>query len=310
MSALVFHFLNVGKGNCSIIDFTSGRLSIIDIDDSRALTATQKAYMEVIEKKAKLTNPIEYITSNFKDKDIFRFILTHPDMDHMSGIKVLYDKKPFLNFWDTDNDKYIDPNSWKDSPYDKADWDFYQRIRKSNENPKVLKLYRDGRGNYWTDDGIEILSPTPELVKEANETEEYDHLSYIVRVHYAGKKVLLGGDATKQAWDDIIIHYGEGHLRSDVLLAPGHGSQNHISKEILDEIRPSLTVVSIAEGVDYARDLYSNYGIVLSTKFYGNIWVGILENGEIYFRTQFKDYSYDWHKLAHWSGLASLLEKL
>ena len=30
-----FYFLNVGKGNCTIIDFPSGHLSVIDIDDSR-----------------------------------------------------------------------------------------------------------------------------------------------------------------------------------------------------------------------------------------------------------------------------------
>src|SRR3972149_1858657 len=104
MSELLFHFLNVGKGNFSIIDFTSGRLTVTDIDDSRAISAASKAYMEVIEKKAKLTNPIEYIINNFKDKDIFRFILTHPDMDHMSGIKGLFEKKAVINFWDTDND--------------------------------------------------------------------------------------------------------------------------------------------------------------------------------------------------------------
>lgn len=314
MSELIFHFLNVGKGDCSIIDFTSGRLTIIDIDDSRSISAAQKAYMEVIEKKAKLTNPIDYITSNFKDKDIFRFILTHPDMDHMSGIKELYSKKPFLNFWDTENNKYIDPNSWKDSPYDKEDWNFYQRIRRSTGNPTVLNLYRKQTGNYWTDDGIETLSPTPELVKEANESndEDYDHLSYVLRVHYAGKKVLLGGDATEEAWDDIIAHYGQGHLKSDVLLAPNHGSPNHISKEILDEIKPDLTVVSVAEGVDYAYDLYSHYGTVLSTKHYGNIWLTILDNGEVYFSTEYGNYNGQWHKLHNKNRytLASLLGRI
>ena len=295
MADLIFHFLNVGKGNCSIIDFPE-RLTVIDLDDSRSISLLQKVLMES-QGKARLTNPIEYIIANFPNRDIFRFILTHPDMDHMSGIKELFIKKTVLNFWDTDNDKYIYRDSWRNSPYDQEDWDFYQRIRKSNENPKTLKIYRDQLGNYWTYDGIEILSPTPALVKEANESEEYDHLSYVLRVRYADKKVLLGGDTTKKAWDDIIAHYGKGHLKSDVLLAPNHGSPNHISKEILGEINPDLTVVSVAEGVDYARELYSRYGIVLSTKHYGNIWVKISGIGEIYFKTQFQGYSGQWQSL-------------
>lgn len=308
MGNLVFHFLNVGKGNCSVIDFTSGRLTVIDIDDSRAISFLQRSLMKEAS-RVELTNPIDYIISNFPNREIFRFILTHPDMDHMSGIKRLFEKKAVSNFWDTDNQKYINPNNWEDSQYDKEDWDFYQKIRKINGNPKALKLYRGQSGNYWTDDGIEILSPTPELVKEANESddEDYDHLSYVLRIHHAGKKVLLGGDATKEAWEDIIAHYGEGYIKSDVLLAPNHGSPNHITKEILDAINPDLTVVSVAEGVEYARELYSRYGKVLSTKHYGNIWVGILVNGEIYFQTEFNDYRGNWHRLSYRYGLADLL---
>lgn len=299
MSELRFHFLNVGKGNCTIIDFPSKRLSVIDIDDSRAISSLQKALMQVAG-KASLTNPIDYIVSNFSRRDIFRFILTHPDMDHMSGIKALFNSKQICNFWDTVNNKSIDPDSWKDSPYDKEDWDFYQGTRGSESNPRVLNLYRGAKSDCcWIQDGIEVLSPTPELVKEANESEDYDHLSYVLMVSYADKKILLGGDATKKAWEDMIAHYAEADLKSDILFAPNHGSPNHISKEILDIINPDLTFVSVAEGVEYAYDLYSKYGTVLSTKHYGSIWVRIPSAGEVYLATQFHEYVGQWHNLAH-----------
>jgi len=42
--------------------------------------------------------------------------------------------------------------------------------------------------------------------------------------------------------------------------------------------------VSVAEGVDYARELYSRYGRVLSTKYYGNISVKIKDTGKIIFK--------------------------
>ncbi|HDK27430.1 MAG TPA: hypothetical protein ENG48_10155 [Candidatus Atribacteria bacterium] len=58
-----------------------------------------------------------------------------------------------------------------------------------------------------------------------------------------------------------------------------------------------MTIVSVAEGIDYARELYSKYGIVLSTKHYGNIWVKINGNGQIYFQTEYQNYNGRWHKL-------------
>ena len=281
MSEITFHFLNVGKGNCTIIEFPSERLSVIDIDDSRALSQSERLAM-LSKKKAFLTNPLDYITSKFADREIFRFILTHPDMDHMSGIKGLFKEKDVRNFWDTENDKYIDPDTWERSPYDKEDWDFYQDVRQSDENPKVLKLYRDAEADCcWVKDGIRILAPTEGLVKEANENEDWDHLSYVLMIEYVGGKILLVGDATKKTLDDIIEYYGEGYLKSDVLFAPNHGSASHISKEIIDVINPDLTVVSVAEGVDYARDLYSRYGSVLSTKYYGNTFVKMKDTGRI-----------------------------
>jgi len=297
MSEITFHFLNVGKGNCTIIDFPSERLSVIDIDDSRAISAYERTLMEKAG-KAKLTNPIDYIAFEFANREIFRFILTHPDMDHMSGIKRLFGKKYVRNFWDTKNDKYIDPDTWENSPYDQEDWDFYQDVRQNDENPRVLKLYRDAEADCcWVEDGIRILAPTDGLVKKANENEDWDLLSYVLMIEHAKRKVLLGGDATKKSLEDIIECYDEDYLKSDVLFAPNHGSPNHISKEILEVISPDLIVVSVAEGVDYARDLYSKYGRVLSTKYYGNILVKIKDTGKIIFSTQFQNYSDGWYRL-------------
>ncbi len=295
MSEVTFHFLNVGKGNCTIVDFPSGNLSVIDIDDSRSLSSEERNRIE-LSGRASLTNPVSYITKKFGDRAIFRFILTHPDMDHMSGIRELFNTKEVINFWDTDNRKYVDPNNWEDSLFRKEDWDFYQKIRKSKDNPKVLTLYRGAKSNCcWVEDGIKILSPSEELVEKAEKSGDYDHLSYVLMIEFAKRKVLLCGDATKEALRDIINFYGD--LYSDILFAPNHGSKHHISREILDVINPRTIIVSVAEGIDYARDLYSEYGIVLSTKYYGNIIVKIKDNGEIIFTTQFQNYSNGWYRL-------------
>lgn len=292
---LNLHFINVGKGNCTIIDFPSGRLSVIDIDDSRSVNALQKLLMK--NKEADLTNPIDYIAYNFQNREIFRFILTHPDMDHMSGIRTLFNKKCVKNFWYVPENK-PDPGNWESSPYDKADWDFYQSLKNKEINGvNVISPIRNATADCcWVQDGIKILSPSRDLLKIAEESGDYDHLSYVFQIDFKGLKVMLTGDATKKALDDIVENYNDD-LQSSILLAPGHGSKNHVSKDFLNLVNPQLTIVSVAEGVDYDYDTYKNYGLVLSTKYYGNIIVRIKENREILIRTQFQNYSDKWYVL-------------
>lgn len=292
-----FHFINVGKGNCTVIDFPSGHLSVVDIDDSRAVSTSEKVAMELLQ-KAKPNDPIDYILDNFSGDEIFRFILTHPDMDHMSGIKTLFKKKYVRNFWHVLEDK-PDPGNWENSPYDKSDWEFYQSLKNGKvNNVTVVNPLRNATADCcWVQDGIRILSPSKAIMETAEENQEYDNLSYVFQINYNGIRTMLTGDASKAALDDIVANYKTDGLQSSILLAPGHGSKNHVSKDFLDAVKPRLTVVSVAEGVDYDSDAYKNYGRVLSTKHYGNVKVRIKDDKEVVFRTQFQNYSDGWYIL-------------
>ena len=188
--ALDFYFINVGKGSCTLINFPRGHLSVIDIDDSRSISPLEEAIMQILE-KALPVNPIDYIAANFPDGSIFRFILTHPDMDHMSGVKALFDKKIVYNFWDIPNNK-PDPGNWESSLYNKEDWNFYQDLRNDKVDITLVKPLRDQTSNCcWIQDGIQILSPDKELIKKAEDCGEYDHLSYVLMINYAGRIPLL-----------------------------------------------------------------------------------------------------------------------
>ena len=272
MKALKIHFLNVGKGNCTIIEFPSGRLAMIDIDNSR-----------ISDNERVLTDPIEYLQDNFKGRPLFRFILTHPDMDHMSGLDELASKVSILNFWDTEHNKTISEDDWEGSPYNLKEWEQYLKFRGSSEDPKCLKLHRgDTSECCWTQDGIKIMSPSPHLVGISNTTSEYNHLSYVLMVEYAGFKVLLGGDASTEAWDDILKELGKESLESDIFLAPHHGSENNIHEEAFEKMTPEYMIVSVAEGVEYDYDYYSRLATkgVLSTKHYSTIKLEVSDSGD------------------------------
>lgn len=268
---LTVHFLNVGKGNCTIIDFPSTRLSMIDIDNSR-----------IEDDEEVLTDPVQYFKNNFPQKGLFRFILTHPDMDHLSGLNELSKTTAISNFWDTDHNKTFSDKDWEKSPYDKKDWDKYQAFRKSTSDPKSLLLYQDATAECcWIQDGLTLLSPTAELVKLANETEEYNHLSYVLMLNYKGTKICFGGDASVEAWESINTRYDAAVLKSSIFIAPHHGSSNNIHDKAFKKIAPAHVIVSVAEGVDYDYDYYSKLAgkLVLSTKYYGTMKVQIKDDG-------------------------------
>jgi beta-lactamase superfamily II metal-dependent hydrolase len=269
---LKIHFINVGKGSCTVIDFPSGHLTVVDTDNSRNTEEND------------LTDPIDFIKKQYPNRDIFRLIITHPDMDHLSGMEEIAENFKIYNFWDTENNKTFSQADLDKAPYyEKEDWKTYQKFRKSAENPKCLFLYRNSNGDYWNSDNIKILSPSKALVKKANESGIYNHLSYVISINYKGTKILLGGDATIAAWDEILEELGKEELKADIFLAPHHGSKYNVNKEVFKHIDPKHVVVSVIKGVDYDYEYYNTLAKnkVISTKHYGNISFHIANNGKI-----------------------------
>ena len=168
----VIHFLNVRNGDCNIIEHNSGRISVIDVccarkeiineecsqEDSRIIMNSNVAgnYRQ----KEHPENPVRYLNKVINCSSIFRYIQTHPDMDHMDRIKDLFTEFDVLNFWDTNNNKSISSDDF--NKYRKEDWDFYQRIRNSDSEPTVLYLTDNSKGEFYrceNGDGLFILAP-------------------------------------------------------------------------------------------------------------------------------------------------------
>jgi len=130
-------------------------------------------------------NPIEYLKTH-NIQDVYCFVLTHPDMDHMDGIKEFFRVFKPTNFWDTGNNKTINWKNKASGKFSESDWDFYLSLRdgaKGQTNPTRLTLHSDDRGKYFNvnpegnpgGDGLHILAPTPELVAGSNEKCENYH---------------------------------------------------------------------------------------------------------------------------------------
>ena len=291
---VTIHFLNVKQGDCSIIRHNSGHVTVIDVCNAKPpYVQTEKLIAEMaqlergisgnFQQKKYPVNPISYLKDHNID-GIFRYIQTHPDMDHMDGIKALFNEFSPVNFWDTDNKKEIDESSWDNSPYNEDDWQFYKDLRDTNPSydPKRLALLDGAKGQYWNigedgssgGDGLYILAPTQELIDSANEADQdYNDCSYVLLYRTEGNRIIFGGDSHDDTWTHILDNYQDDIANIDLLIAPHHGRDSGRSYEFLDTLKPTLTFFGNARSEHLAYSAWRNRGLSYITNNQANCMV-------------------------------------
>ena len=216
------HFLNVKEGDCSIIEHNSGHTTVIDVCNAKPVEPLEEAEMETMAKldrgisgnfqqKKYPVNPISYMNDH-AISSIFRYVQTHPDMDHMDGIEALFEEFSPTNFWDTDNTKEMQASSWEGSPYRASDWSFYKHLRgppTRTMTPRRLTLFSGAQGHYYNQasdgtgggDGLHAFAPTKDLVAAANKADhDYNRCSYVILYRTEGRRIVFGGDSHDETW--------------------------------------------------------------------------------------------------------------
>ena len=106
----IIHFLNVKEGDRSIIEHKSSRVTVIDVCNAKPVDSAEskldmayakeftRAVRGNFQQKKYPVNPLAYLQAH-AITGIFRYIQTHPDMDHMDGIKALFGELGPVNFW-------------------------------------------------------------------------------------------------------------------------------------------------------------------------------------------------------------------
>jgi competence protein ComEC len=325
MKYVDFHFLDVGHGDCTIVEFPE-RLTVIDINNCKTLDRESESELKhrysppapnpllgagaaalggginyfqalidanVAEKKLqeakdKLTNPLDYLKARFPGRTIFRYIQTHPDMDHMAGLYRLRveEKIPIINFWDTSHCIEKDEVAKLTGAvnHDIRDWHTYLEIRKGTDNPTVLRPTIGQRADFWQQDGINIWAPFDHKHQTDADANPND-LSFVLCVSVGKCNVLLGGDATINMWEELYKRCKGTLPRIHLLKASHHGRKSGYHMESVKSMNPDFTVVSVGElkGKDDAAASYerfSNKGC-FSTVDHGNLIARCWENGVV-----------------------------
>jgi competence protein ComEC len=290
MASTDVNILNVGAGSCALVESPSGRYSMIDINDgtdlreAAAMTALDRLVQGAAIKSisAKLEDPIAFCHENGIN-ELWRFVLSHPDADHMAGIRrILAGELPALNFWNIPHNRRR--TSRDDFQTDAAyqDWLAYQALRDGtlSSSPRLLNPLRGAANHYWVDDDIEILSPTHELVTDCDQVDKYNNASYVLRINHRPSSVLLPGDVEDKAWNDMVDAGVD--LTADVLVASHHGRRSGYSESAMEAINPTVVILS-TDKLDPAHDAEAEYRewtrYVYSTREWGTLWVRMYDTG-------------------------------
>lgn len=274
------HILNVGQGDCNILLSNSGRITVVDICGGNREIKEELGLLEAILEKAavkgnfrmceKPTNPITFMIDKMNSKNIFRFILSHPDMDHMDGFNSLMDNLNVSNFWDSGVRK-VKPD-FTGSPYEEKDWDRYVKVRDDNEAGVTVIAPKAGTKNkYFNQDDkggggdfIYIYAPPKNLVNEANDSdncESVNDASYVVVYRSAGGRILLPGDAHDKTWAYVLENYKDHLYECEFMLAPHHGRDSNRSWDFLDQIKPKFSVIGCASSKHLAYEQWNKRGL-------------------------------------------------
>lgn len=237
---------------------------------------------------AELTDPVAYFLKRWPGHSIFRFILTHPDLDHIRGLNRLQDSGIVINnFWDTDH--VIDKTGLSDA--DEDDWGTYQEFRAGKTNAKVHHLLRGSSGSFWNEDaeggigdGWSILAPTPTLQTMADEAADPNGHSYVLHLNAHDTRVIFGGDATVPVLTDIHSHYRK-NLKCDLYVAAHHGRDSGYHLEAFQAMQPEYTLVSVGKKPEtdasnkYRQQADKWGGKILSTRYNGDFIIKITGEG-------------------------------
>ena len=237
---------SVGNGDMFYVDHNSENFTIIDCCIN---SDTEDEILDEIV-------PLE------KNKEITRFISTHPDEDHIRGLIKLDNRINILNFYCVENNATKADES-----------DDFKHYRKLHNSDKSFYIYK-GRSRKWMNikdeergsSGINILWPNiknvhfQEALEKAKEGNTPNNISPIISYSLKnGIKALWMGDLESDFMD--LIQNDLDLEKINVLFAPHHGRDSgKVPESMLQILDPEIIV--IGEAPSEHLNYYKNYNTI------------------------------------------------
>jgi len=266
----------VGNGDMFYIKHNSDNFSIID------------CYLD----ESNREELVDEIITESKDKNIRRFISTHPDEDHLCGLKYFDDRFNIINFYCVENEATKSDET--------VNFKRYCKLRDSSEKAFYLKK---GCSRKWMNQsdqergsaGINILWPVTEnedfkeALEKAKNGESPNNISPIIKYSLEeGVNALWMGDLEKDFLEKIKNKLDLSKIY--IIFAPHHGRKTgKVPYDLLDKLDPEVVV--IGESASKDLDYYDGYNTITQNSS-GDITLECVAK-KIHFYVSSEDYEVD-----------------
>jgi competence protein ComEC len=210
--------LDVGQGDSTLVEFPDGAAFLVDAGGivGSGVDPGKAAVVPVL--RAKRRERLEFV------------VLSHPHPDHFAGLPAVLRAVEIGEFWDTGQGE----REGAGPVYAALIADLRARAV-----PILGPRELCGAPRVRAGVTLELLMPCPDFVpnRDANDN------SFVMRVRFGERSVLLTGDAEAEEEAELVAHYGS-LLRSDFLKVGHHGSRTSTGDALLDQVRPRWASIS------------------------------------------------------------------
>ena len=209
------HFIDVGQGDCTLIESNDGKFGLID-----ASTGDEGAVI------------VEYLKGrNVKELDFVVF--THPHEDHIGGgAEVLQNFPADTIYMTSEVQNTLCYNNLIDT------------IKKRKKNGTKVIEPKNGQQFMLSDMCFTVIS-------DGKGYDDLNDTSICLKLDYKNNSFIFTGDAEKPVEDDIL--YRNIDIDADVFKCAHHGSSTSNTEPFLDAISPKICVISCGKDNSYGH---------------------------------------------------------
>ncbi|HEY3352541.1 MAG TPA: MBL fold metallo-hydrolase, partial [Polyangia bacterium] len=205
-------FLDVGDADCALVELPGGEAMLVDAAGSADGSAAFDPG-EVIVAPALRARRIGRLA---------RVIVTHPHPDHIGGLAYLVGEVPIGEVWDA--------GDYDENPA-------HDRLREALARRGVPR--RRPRDLTVGGATLEVLHPRGDADPLASPNDN----SVVLRLRYAGRTLLLLGDAEAAAEAELVAREPAA-LHADVVKVGHHGSRTSSGAALVTAAAPGIAVIS------------------------------------------------------------------
>lgn len=304
---LAVHFLDVGQGDCIIIELPDGKNAIIDAGGDAKNTTNERCEDRIISN-----------INELKIKTFDYMILTHTDADHVDYMDTVLEEYDVLNIYrpafNSKSEKAVGVNPQYGTVQTVTYDNFVTAVKQEQEEIgakvefNIGKKEIVGKGYRFDIYGVEEKWYLKDVVGDETQIDakEKNKVSPMVLLTYNAekdvRKIMFTGDAEGKGGNNgesLFLENYNDNIDIDLLKVGHHGSSSSASDEFLKRLDPEYAVISVGVENNHGHpnqncldrlanytDGRGQYGVqVYMTKVYGDIIVRVNKQGDMSFKT-------------------------